>query len=384
MKYKIIFVCFLGMLLSACGVEHTPEWDGKYAGEFRQGSGEEEDPWLISSAQELAWLARSVNRGNTYLGKYFELTKDLDMRGTDEKCRWPGIGGSASFQGYFNGNYHRIRNISIDGLKTTAPCGLFGKIGERGNVFCLLVENVQCIGKSDYYTRALAGMNNGNIGLCGAKGVNGMNGGLAGGNNGIILSGYAMGEIKGAHGGIVADNYGRLKNCLSQATVANNAGFLAMNVGGICGTNYGKISCCAFTGTVYGEKFIGGIAGNMTREGHIENCYNRGQVKSEMHGCGGIVGYTAGGKIRNCYNAGSGGAPILSSPFPFENSYYDTKNYRDPYYCPPEGKSTRFMKSPAFVKLLNERKSDGEWQQDVNGTNDGYPILKGIPYGKFE
>lgn len=91
---------------------------------------------------------------------------------------------------------------------------------------------------------------------------------------------------------------------------------------------------------------------DLKREGYIENCYNRGKVKSETHGSGGIVEYTAGGKIRNCYNAGSDGEPILSSPYPFENSYYDTKNYRDPYYCPPEGKTTRFMNSPAFVKCL--------------------------------
>lgn len=383
MKYKIIFVCFLETLLFACGVEHTLVWDGKYANEFRLGSGKEEDPWLISSTQELAWLARSVNQGNTYQDKYFKLTENLDMCGADDKCQWPGIGGSTIIQGKFDGDGHRIQNICINGQKITAPCGLFGKIGREGEVRYLIVEKIQCIGKSDYYTGALAGMNDGGLLFCSVKEVIGMNGGIVGANTGIIMNCYAMGNIKGAHGGITANNYGLLKYCLSKATVANNAGFLAMNVGGICGNNYGHINCCAFTGTVYGEKFIGGISGNMERQGCIENCYNRGVVKSEMHGSGGIVGYTAGGKILNCYNAGSGGAPILSSPFPFKNSYYDTKNYRNRYYCPPEGKSTHFMKSPAFVKLLNERKSDGVWQQDTRNVNEGYPVLKEIIYDKM-
>ncbi|MFR3328804.1 MAG: hypothetical protein ACLTSL_01310 [Odoribacter splanchnicus] len=380
MKYKVIFACFLGILSFSCRVEHTLEWDGKYADEFLQGSGGADDPWLISSTQELAWLARSVNRGNSYQGQYFKLTADLDMQGENEKCRWPGIGGVTLFRGIFNGDGHRIRNICIDGLKTVAPCGLFGKVGEGGLIQSLFVEKVWCSGKTDYYTGAMAGMNDGVISECVAKEVAGMSGGVIGCNNGTILRCYATGEIKGAHGGIAGYNYGRVKYCLSQARVTNHAGFLAMNVGGICGINYGGISGCAFTGTVYGEKFIGGIAGDMKREGYIENCYNRGKVKSETYGSGGIVGYTAGGKIRNCYNAGSGGAPILSSPYPFENSYYDTKTYRDPYYCPPEGKTTRFMKSTAFVKVLNERKADGLWLEDTKGVNDGYPVIKGIDY----
>lgn len=350
-KYKIIFACFLGMLLSACGVEHTPEWDGKYAGEFRQGSGEEEDPWLISSAQELAWLARSVNEGNMYEGKYFKLTEDLDMRGTDERCRWPGIGDSVAFRGYFDGDGHRIRNICIEG-RTTEPCGLFGKMW--GEVEDLIVEKVWFIGKTDDSKGGLAGMINlGFIRKCLVKDVNGTNGGIAGVNlGGCIYDCHVMGEINGGNDTDPVD------------------------VGGICGRNWGKISGCAFTGTVYGS----GIAG-ILEGGDIEDCYNRGQVKGED--CNGIVSYVLGdGKIRNCYNAGSGGEPLNYS---CENSYYDTKNYQnlnlDDY---PGGKSSRFMKSPAFVKLLNEGKSDGEWQQDVNGVNNGYPVLKRIPYGKFE
>ncbi len=390
MKFNTVFICLIGVLLTACEVDYTLKWDGKYANKFRQGSGQKEDPYLIASTQELAWLAKSVNKGETYAGKYFKLTEDLDLNSeATQKGKygfpvprypWPGIGGTTPFSGYFDGNNHRIYNISIDGLNAKATCGLFGNIGTDGIVGFLFVEKVQCEGKSDYFTGALAGLNEGILMSCEAKDVDNMSGGIAGANNGTIRNCRAAGKINGlvTHGGIVSRNYGLLENCISEASVSNHEMFLSMNTGGICGINYGKINCCAFTGSVYGEeRFIGGISGSLDRKGTIENCYCRGVVKSGTGANGGIVGYTIGGKIRNCYNAGSGGAPISSSIYPFENCYYDTKNYR--YYL-PEGKSSRFMKSADFVRLLNRKGANDVWERDTKGVNDGYPVLKGINY----
>ena len=104
----------------------VPEADKEY--EF-EGSGTEEDPWLIQSAADLAQLAANVrlnDRETTYGGKFFELTVDIDI---DNK-EWWAIGGCRAgtdglstaetddnrysyFAGTFDGGNHKIYNLAL-------------------------------------------------------------------------------------------------------------------------------------------------------------------------------------------------------------------------------------------------------------------------------
>ena len=64
------------------------------------GSGTQDNPWLISTVEDLQKLAETVNNGEDYSGKYFEQTSDLDLTGVN----WEPIGYTDGGY-YFSGNY---------------------------------------------------------------------------------------------------------------------------------------------------------------------------------------------------------------------------------------------------------------------------------------
>ena len=54
----------------------NPEWDGIVATSFKSGTGTQEDPYIISTPNELAYFALSMEK-ETYEGKYIKLIKDI-------------------------------------------------------------------------------------------------------------------------------------------------------------------------------------------------------------------------------------------------------------------------------------------------------------------
>ena len=88
----------------------TDLWDGSLASGFASGNGTEKDPYKIQTAEELAFLAKSVNEGTSYSGKYLILTNDIDLNNLE----WTPIGnGKYAFEGNFDGNNHTIKNVTI-------------------------------------------------------------------------------------------------------------------------------------------------------------------------------------------------------------------------------------------------------------------------------
>ena len=67
-----------------------------------QGSGIEEDPYLISSEEAWNYLADQVNAGNTYSGKFVRLTNDISV------TTMVGNSESNSFRGTFDGDGHTL------------------------------------------------------------------------------------------------------------------------------------------------------------------------------------------------------------------------------------------------------------------------------------
>ena len=89
---------------------------------FAGGSGETDDPYIISSEAGLKYLQAQVAAGESYAGKYIKLTKDIEL--TDE---WKPIGSSATlaFAGNFDGAGHTIDGLTITD-STLGYAGLFG------------------------------------------------------------------------------------------------------------------------------------------------------------------------------------------------------------------------------------------------------------------
>ena len=84
-------------------------WDGT-AAQLIEGSRTESDPYRITSANELAYIAKEVNSGNDFADDFFSLEVDIDLSGID----WTPIGDGANpFSGNFNGNGHTISDLSL-------------------------------------------------------------------------------------------------------------------------------------------------------------------------------------------------------------------------------------------------------------------------------
>ena len=137
-----------------------------YAQNFAGGSGTQNDPYLISNDMELAKLARDVNNGNTmqaFLGKYFKLTADIDLK----NGIWMpigkyynygnGNGNNRLFFGKFDGNGHVIKNMHIqwEGTDAWSAWGLFSTLQGASSdnlttVTNLIIENATVEKKPDF------------------------------------------------------------------------------------------------------------------------------------------------------------------------------------------------------------------------------------------
>ena len=131
-------------------------------------------------------------------------------------------------------------------------------------------------------------------------------GGLVGRNNGHLTSCYITGTVSGDRyvGGLVGRNHsGSITNCYSTGAISG-----IHRVGGLVGQNCssGSVTTSYSSGTVSGIYSVGGlVAGN---GGSITNCYSTGTVNggTENSSIGGLVSWiNGGGSITNCYSTGT-------------------------------------------------------------------------------
>lgn len=122
--------------------EDADIWDGTIANDFKFGDGSKENPYLVTKASELAYLAQRVNSWNTYENTYFQLARDIDL----DAREWTPIGTtSQSFCGVFDGAGHIISNATITIPSTMSTYqvdsyGIFGSIGGNENVDAIIKD----------------------------------------------------------------------------------------------------------------------------------------------------------------------------------------------------------------------------------------------------
>ena len=126
---------------SLYGTQNTSLWDGTVSSGFAFGDGTENNPYLISTGEELAYLAEQVNAGTTYQGSYFQIAADIDLNGEN----WTPIGDTdSSFMGIIDGAGHTIANaiISITNENNSVETyGIFGTIG--GGSTETIIKNIE-------------------------------------------------------------------------------------------------------------------------------------------------------------------------------------------------------------------------------------------------
>ena len=262
-----------------------------------EASGSEDDPYLISTVQDMVDFADKINRGNN-ADKYYKLTADIDLGGMN----WTPVGMLVKpFRGIFDGNGKKITGLNVS--DSGDFLGLFGyNLGTIKNLTVSGYVTNTSTSKSEEHGDAdfiggVAGFNAGtmidvdsNV-VVDASGANNV-GGIAGFNtSGKWVDSRDVGDEEGIKK-TIAGAEGIIQRC-------GNAGFVAgrMKVGGIVGENAGTVEECYNKGTVvnmktFGGSGVGGIAG---RNGNNNTKYETGIIKS----C-----YNAGTVVLDCYNTG--------------------------------------------------------------------------------
>lgn len=345
---KLSFVMVMGISLSSYAA-----WNGD-ATAWTQGDGSEQNPFLIENEAQLSHLQQTVTTGETYQGKFFCLTVDLDMGGK----QMPSIGHyndyttqenpelvreSKVFRGTFDGDFHTIDNLTIVSNNAEATLGGLG-------LFAVSYPETRIC----------------NLTL----------------GQGVTVEGSEFDNVGGFVGYSAGGN---VENCRILGTV-NGGG---MNVGGIVGSveESMTITGCVNAGRLVGHSFAGGIVGyaNLSK---IQNCYSSAVISCPLASwVGGILGWAVESTVNNCYAIGPVEAEVGSIWMPGKSpicSELEKSTAADCYYvealtgCKPLSEQAGVtavteeeMKAADMIAKLNANLSANAWGAGA----DGFPAL---------
>ena len=259
------------------------------------GTGTLDDPYLVTTAEELAEIATRVNNGTEasgeifpngnqgYADQYFLLTEDLDL--TDYTPWIPiSIPGQKIFFGHFDGGDHTIRHLTIDLSTSHDNQGLFSVIGANASISNLSIRESHVSG--EIYIGPFVG---------------------AAGENSIISNCHNYCDVNATFyyaGGIAGASWGTIENCTNSGNICSEMDF----VGGIVGDFYGTLTGCINTGYVSGTTSVGGTIG-YSANASINHNVNAGNIFASSVYSGGVVGFVTNYDSENttCYLLNYGG-----------------------------------------------------------------------------
>ena len=229
------------------------------------GSGTENDPYQISTAEGLKCFRDKVNNAKTPDETKIcaVLTADIDLNNEE----WTPIGPSESsaYTGTFDGQGHTVRNLSITGDVKRA--GLFGcviggairKLTVAGSVSCT-VDQGWCGGIAGYAERETI-ENCASLCTVSYTGKDARVGGIVG----YVPSSSSM--------TIICDCY----------NIGNITG--SSDTGGICGYNLsGRIFNCYNVGEITGSGYVSKIAVSAYNDSRPTNCYYLSDTDTDFNG----------------------------------------------------------------------------------------------------
>ena len=249
------------------------------------GSGTENDPYQISSAEGLKWFRDKVNNAKTPDETKIcaVLTADIDLNNEE----WTPIGPSESsaYTGTFDGQGHTVRNLSITGDVKRA--GLFGcviggairKLTVAGSVSCT-VDQGWCGGIAGYAERETI-ENCASLCTVSYTGKDARVGGIVG----YVPSSSSM--------TIICDCY----------NIGNITG--SSDTGGICGYNLsGRIFNCYNVGEITGSGYVSKIAVSAYNDSRPTNCYYLSDTDTDLNGTAKTAAEFADGTVLALLKAG--------------------------------------------------------------------------------
>ena len=402
---KLLFIT-LAIVISMAANAQNQVWDGT-AEPWTHGSGTEEDPYLIETPQNLAYLSLVIEDrlnirtfGEAFQDTCFKMTADFDLGG-DNGLRWRPIGlvydglFHSAFSGIFDGNGHVVKNMNVNdttGTYFNHGIGLFGFAMDatiKNITICgCLISHESGLGGDGFDVGGLLGRgNNVNIENC-------HNASDVSCRVGIVDNeGCTVGGIAGRIVSSTVTNCSNSGNINNENTVLYGDGF----TGGIVGsTENCDLTLCSNTGDVNADVnprmngrgvFSGGIVGFCVGDLHVAFCFNTADISSanledeRLSYSGGIVGgveETSSCNVSNSYNAGNlmayepcGIVSKTSTATAVYSSYFLENNNQGNGFGEPQTEG--FMKSAEFVSLLN---AGGEvFAMDTDNVNGGFPVF---------
>ena len=334
------------------------------SGQYFLGTGKEESPYEISTADQLAKLAELVNGPSTnehYTGSngHYKLMNDIDLSAYGatygDGKGWVPIGLEVgdtwySFKGDFDGNGKIISGLSIR-RPEESDVGLFGLLSDRDT-------SIKNLGLID-------------VNIVGNNYVGGLAGWI---ENATIEGCYADGNITGNSdiGGIggILTGIAKIKNCHTAGSV------VGVNVGGIAG-NIGysisvpAVTYCYSTASIDGVDFVGGVVGS--RAGIVQNCVAMNPQVAGVNSASRVGGSSGGAVISNYAFSGT---KVLRNGV-LQNITGGNTNNRNGADIAADD----IFSGSAFWSNA-EKWADASWDTSIWSIEEGkLPILKKLPAG---
>ena len=274
---------------------------GKAMAQFEGGSGTQNDPYLIATAEQFNKMGGDQD-DNTTQGKYYKQTADLTF--TYKLLNASKNFNAINFSGYYDGQGFSIKssneqkhslfgtisggevkNLVIDGVRVSeyypTSGGFLCRKFSNGRIENITVTNCNYSNSVYTGTRPSGGligiMNGGTVSNCCVKGT-------------TITSRKVTGGLIGQMTGGTVEYSSFTGNTVSAEQIVSTDGFC--HAGGIVGEiSGGTINACYASGTIQtkngnSSSYECGIAGNPSSSANsvtISNCYN-GTDKEAIHG----------------------------------------------------------------------------------------------------
>ena len=310
----IFLVLFLVINTVSLAIIADDGWDGTET-KCLNGTGDPNNPFLISTPGELAWFRTQVNTVDCFLCA--RLTADIDLN----NHQWIPIGDvdasyaesalesmtETVFSGVFDGYGHTISGLNINIVADETNyryIGLFGGAAAQQGSEYAVIKNLTVTGSITIDTSSKNASNVG--GICGSGSYLKISNCTS--NVTIVSSG---GNSCSSVGGIVGSAYKTIdiSNCVN----VGNIDVGGDQVGGLIGYGYLKdnsILCSCNLGNISGNTKVGGLGGKFS--GTVKDCYNTGTITAKAEditsgGTGGLIGSNRASTnltMNNCFTIG--------------------------------------------------------------------------------
>ena len=312
-------------------------WDGTTETQ-PHGTGTADDPYLITSPEELAWYRTEINSYNNQACA--KLTADIDLNNKP----WTPIGqtipgqSSSAFAGEFDGGGYTVRGLYIEHLRLSSSVninyGFFGTVKGVSSTIRASIHDLNLSGTVKHEQIAYISVSKGDAGgLCGNASSTDIYRCTVNVSVTVIEPDSVYGTPASA-GGICGHAAGvNITDCINYGDITGSG-----NAGGLVGSGSASLICCANYGNIQaGKGFAGGFFGDMNAHNGnepqtISYCYNVGTIIStgkkgedgeitiDMNAggnAGGFIGYASFSNknklqysFSHCFSTGTVSAPL--------------------------------------------------------------------------